>query len=367
MSEDSKGDKDKSLKERKEFAVKHNLQVLSRYYAGIRSIRFYAHNVCVYAFDAVNKCWKRSEIEGAFHIVDTDTKVPYKIIILNRKELDNLCLELIPHWTRFEEVQGTIQIQLAEGNIYALWFFDEDERKEAVSHLSQLLQPEYPRGRQEGNNVTDDVSHGYKLPSSPVENNAKLVKQLDTPEKEILRLLRTPTRTERVSFGTNGGGFTSPLSTASPFPSNKNKLFKNKTTGNTSSPEQEAGKHILSLLKNEQSPSAVNSDRTKFKVGACTENRNLVEEESALVNDSLVCQLEAALQAMARFSIAKDASWHLTLQRQTLNEPLEKGENRYIPSAIQLRKILSIILNDDHLFSQFYEQYVKYFQRSSVT
>ncbi|GJQ08779.1 hypothetical protein GpartN1_g570.t1 [Galdieria partita] len=390
MVEKGLEEKGNSRQERKELALKQNIQVLSRYFSGIRSILFYAHNVCVYDFDEANKCWKRSEIEGAFHIVDNITEIPYRIIVLNRRELENLALDIVPGWTHFEEVKGTIQLQSPQGKIYAFWFFDEEEKIEAVKVLSLLLEQQKP--------AQDYLSANQKLYGSEFKASDPSYAQ-QTPEKEILRLLKSPLNNHEMR---NNGAGSSPLQKhyhvlspgrlGSPFPSNNN-VMRNMPTLNytnfsetsrdsvTSTSSVEAGRQILSLLKHVESSSLnetnVANDLYASSVGH-TSSRNSSfnvnfsgreQSQSDAMKEYSALQLQSALQALAHYSSndkerLKESETGDRSEIVTLFKRFDWKDT--LLSLEQLKELLSTILQDDVLFHQFYEQYIKTVKSAST-
>ncbi|GJD06106.1 hypothetical protein Gasu2_05390 [Galdieria sulphuraria] len=366
MAEKGLEEKSNSRQERKELALKQNIHVLSRYFSGIRSILFYAHNVCVYDFDEANKCWKRSEIEGAFHIVDTFTEIPFRIIVLNRRELENLALDIVP------------------GKIYALWFFDEEEKVEAVKVLSLLLEQQRP--------APENLSLNQRLYGSYSKTSeASLVHQ--TPEKEILRLLKSSCRSNEVT--TNGAENSpptqryrqvlSPGRLGSPFPLNNN-VMKNMSKPNFTNRVEtsqdsvtipcsvEAGKQILSLLKHVESSSLSETSVVNDPYASVGNNssRNSSfnanfggheQTQSDSMKDNSFPPLQAALQVLAYHSSGHEER----LKRPEIDDKVSEiaafferfGWKSTLPSEEQLKELLNAILHDDVLFHQFYEQYIR--------
>lgn len=370
MVEKGVEEKSKSQQQRKELAIKQNVQVLSRYFSGIRGILFYAHNVCVYDFDEVNKCWKRSEIEGAFHIVDTSTDIRYRIIVLNRRGLENLALDMIPGWTQFEEVKGTIQLQSPQGKIYALWFFDEEEKVEAVKVLSSLLNQQ---GTMQENSSTVQKSYGVLS-----EKQDDFCRQ-QTPEKEILRLLKAPERNTEIAGNAVESSpslqkrheMFSPGRIGSPFPSASigtktvstfNYTTFSETAGKTP-PGADAGKQILALLKHVEStnlndPSETSSRNSSFNFGY--PSRELLQ--SSAMKEPSFPQLQAAAQVLANNSTSpKDSSKGLQTGEMSKLTELFKRPNwkNTFPSSDDLKELLTTIMQEDSLFQQFYSQYIE--------
>eukprot|EP00466_Bigelowiella_natans_P000033 jgi/Bigna1/84771/estExt_fgenesh1_pg.C_10026 len=97
--------------------------------------------------------WKNSEVGGPLFIVERSPESPSapknKIIILNRKSLDNFELDIVPNMT-IESNTNFVYVESRKGGkVFAFWFYDLEDQK-ACYDLIVRLSATAPRSSRDG-------------------------------------------------------------------------------------------------------------------------------------------------------------------------------------------------------------------------
>lgn len=136
----------------------YNYAVISRHDSNLAQI-FFTSSICnVYKFDIDSGEWDKLNCQGTLFIysrvakdaddVGDSKKFPYGLMVLNRLSLDNFTLGLTPLSISAKsgdpEMEANltdpfIMIQAADGAMYGLWLFFEQDRPTAVSTISWCL------------------------------------------------------------------------------------------------------------------------------------------------------------------------------------------------------------------------------------
>jgi hypothetical protein len=116
-----------------------NLSVLRHHNARIRTILSIAANAVVYIFTPATQSWEKSGVEGTLFVCDQEDE-RYCIVVLNRRGLDNLILDL----GSTEDVEITPELlilRFQDGNgqkVMGLWIHkDKDDTREINAGLIQ--------------------------------------------------------------------------------------------------------------------------------------------------------------------------------------------------------------------------------------
>eukprot|EP00808_Paulinella_micropora_P003023 g47564.t1 len=115
-----------------------NLENLQRGDREIVSILFTASHVVAYRLSDSKK-WEQQDTEGPLFIVQRASDPFHRIIILNRRNIDNFHADVRPG-LQLEEQQNFLFYKLAEAmrEVSGLWFYDKKECSQAVKMLSEL-------------------------------------------------------------------------------------------------------------------------------------------------------------------------------------------------------------------------------------
>jgi Dcp1-like decapping family len=124
-----------------------NLSVLRRYNPSILTILSIAANAVIYLFTPSTQQWEKSGVEGTLFICETQppstaVDAGYCVVVLNRRGLDNLILDL----SRAQDVEVTAELLIirfqegAEGDqkVMGIWIHkDKDDTREVNAALIQ--------------------------------------------------------------------------------------------------------------------------------------------------------------------------------------------------------------------------------------
>jgi hypothetical protein len=113
-----------------------NLSVLRRYNPAIRTILSIAANAVIYLFTPATQTWEKSNVEGTLFVCEQDSdsstgEPGYCVVVLNRRGLDNLILDLAQ--TQHVEVTSELLImtfqetgaEAEDKKTMGVWFFDD--------------------------------------------------------------------------------------------------------------------------------------------------------------------------------------------------------------------------------------------------
>ena len=126
-----------------------NLSVLRRYNPSIRTILSIAANAVIYVFTPASQQWEKSGVEGTLFVCEQESHdnvadTSYCVIILNRRGLDNLILDL----EQVQDVEITSElliIRFEDGSavddtqrVMGIWIHkDKDDTRELNAGLIQ--------------------------------------------------------------------------------------------------------------------------------------------------------------------------------------------------------------------------------------
>ena len=121
-----------------------NLSVLRRHNQDVLSLEYVAPYVVVYVFSSESLSWEKSGMEGSTFLCALRPNAEYgyrcAVIVLNRRGLDNLQLELFSHES--VEVSEEYIILKREANgmtqIYGLWVFREPPPSSTAHHPEEF-------------------------------------------------------------------------------------------------------------------------------------------------------------------------------------------------------------------------------------
>ncbi|KAI9746646.1 MAG: hypothetical protein M1818_000360 [Claussenomyces sp. TS43310] len=144
-----------------------NLSVLRRYNPAIRTILSIAANAVVYLFTPATQQWEKSGVEGTLFVCDqelnhTTGEDSYCMMVLNRRGLDNLILdlgqtkdvEITPELLimTFQEVGDAVETQ----KVIGIWIHkDKDDTREINAGLIQHCWEKAKLSRQQRANAKD--------------------------------------------------------------------------------------------------------------------------------------------------------------------------------------------------------------------
>ncbi|KAJ3263575.1 mRNA-decapping enzyme 1B [Chytriomyces hyalinus] len=132
----------------------HNLKVLKRHDPLVTDILDSTSHVVVYDFDEAKQSWNKKGIEGTLFIVQRNSRVRHRMLILNRLSLDPFDVDLMD--TIEFQVTGDYVIYRdpAQDSVQGLWIYEPEDRirlaeslqeKCATSVLPTQTVPEHPQ------------------------------------------------------------------------------------------------------------------------------------------------------------------------------------------------------------------------------
>jgi hypothetical protein len=166
-----------------------NLAVLRRYIPAVRTILSIAANAVVYVFSPTIQQWEKSGVEGTLFVCEQEPQIGasepgYCMVVLNRRGLDNLILDL----AQAEDVETTPELLIIRSQepgavdqpqkVLGIWMHkDKDDTQELNGNLIQqcwqrvislkanyMSQPQAPESVGNGTFAQDSSSISTKGP-----------------------------------------------------------------------------------------------------------------------------------------------------------------------------------------------------------
>mmetsp|Transcript_12747 Transcript_12747/g.39103 ORF Transcript_12747/g.39103 Transcript_12747/m.39103 type:complete len:349 (+) Transcript_12747:178-1224(+) len=143
---------------RSQLAALTALSVLQRQDEAVSRILCSASHVIVYKLEQdVNKGtpgWKHMDIQGVLHVIERRTEPRFRLLVMNRKGIENLKDDLIPGQFELEFSSKLLMYKNCHGKIRGIWFYDDKDLAKAQ-------------------NIISDIADGRVVPSDqpPAEDN----------------------------------------------------------------------------------------------------------------------------------------------------------------------------------------------------
>lgn len=128
--------------ERSRLAALTTLNVLRRQDGSVRRILCSSSHVIVYELEQTPKGgakWKHTDIQGALHVIQRDTEPQFRLLVMNRKGIDNLMDDLIPGKVELEFSTRLIMYKNLQGSVRGIWFYDEGELGKAQRVVEDIV------------------------------------------------------------------------------------------------------------------------------------------------------------------------------------------------------------------------------------
>jgi len=124
--------------ERSRLALQTTLNVLRRKDSTVTGIVVSSSHVAMYALNG--GAWERMEIEGPLHIISRTSTPQHKLVVLNRKGMEDLSEDLQPGAMQLEIADAMIMYKIRRGDVRGIWFYQASDRDSVVQSLQKILQ-----------------------------------------------------------------------------------------------------------------------------------------------------------------------------------------------------------------------------------
>ncbi|GIY72119.1 mRNA-decapping enzyme 1B [Caerostris darwini] len=172
-------------------ALKINLAALRKIDSSISSIVDGANQVALYKYFSRESKWEKTDIEGTLFVYMRLQKPQHGFMVMNRLNTTNL-VEPITESLDFQNQTPFLLYRNGNGDIYGLWFYDQDSCVRIFKLLSSLSQLVFNKS---------DKSNGTRQRSFS-ESNRKLQKQESAQMDIMNRLARAQDEYEKSTKGT---------------------------------------------------------------------------------------------------------------------------------------------------------------------
>lgn len=147
-----------------------NLSVLRRYIPSITDLPSLASSTDVYTYSVTAQAWERADINGSMFVCELNHGQGYSIIILNKKGLDNLIIDMVDMLEVEISTEFLIVRFLDKGEDRALGFFIQDVPEGTREMNSLLIKGCWEKVRQESGTRQDRV----EILEDPVDEDKAL-------------------------------------------------------------------------------------------------------------------------------------------------------------------------------------------------
>lgn len=135
--------------EKEALAAEISLSVLQRHDASVRGILCSASHVCLYQLREDTQQWNRLEVEGSLFLVQRmhqylshPPMLSYRIVVSNRKSLDNYVDDVIVGNKQLELNDQMIMYRNSRGFTIGMWFLQKEQADEYYSLLLRIVNGE---------------------------------------------------------------------------------------------------------------------------------------------------------------------------------------------------------------------------------